>query len=150
MQDRACRQEAFSHSGQLWGRRSAPTFASVDTSSASRARACISFDFGTDISIEADIRDPLASAETRPEAPVAVQSSSAPSPAYSSVLAVTTPSEGPPMPWPAMSCRLKIRSSQRVKHCGLKMSPWMSPWNGSEHAVSPLARRSLTMPLAPA
>ena len=108
-------------------RRNASTSASVDTASASRSRMCIPFDFGADISMDADNRDPRASAETRSEASVAVQSSSATSSAYSSLLAVTSPNEGPPMPWLATSCRRKILSSPRVKHCGLKMSPWTTP-----------------------
>ena len=133
-------------------RRNASTSASVDTASASRSRMCIPFDFGADISMDADNRDPRASAETRSKASVAVQSGSATSSAYSSLLAVTSPNEGPPMPWPATSCRRKILSSQRVKHCGLKMSPWTTPrlmGNGSEHTVSRLGSRRRTMPVAP-
>ena len=133
-------------------RRNASTSASVDTASASRSRMCIPFDFGADISMDADNRDPRASAETRSEASLAEQSSSATSSAYSSLLAVTSPNEGPPMPWPPTSCRRKTLSSPRVKHCGLKMSPWTTPrlmGNGSEHTVSPLGSRSRTMPVAP-
>ena len=51
--------------------------------------------------------------------------------------------EGPPIPWPAMSCSLKIRSNQSVKHCRVKMPPWMTPrltGKGSEHSVSPLGK----------
>ena len=113
----------LSHSGQLCGRARASTSTSVDTGSRSRICTCMPLDLGADISIEADVREPLASAETRAEAPAAVQSSRPTSSAYSSLLAVTSPRDGPPMPWPAMSCSLKIRSNPSVKHCGLKMSP---------------------------
>ena len=85
------------------------------------------------------------------EASAAFQSSRPTSSAYSSLLAVTSPMEGPPMPWPAMSCSLKMRSNPSVKHCGLKMSPWMTPrltGNGSEHIVSPLGKRRRSIPVA--
>ena len=53
----------------------------------------------------------------------------------------------------AMSCSLRIRSNPSVKHCGLKISPWMTPRltvNGSEHRVSPLGKRRRTIPVASA
>ena len=48
------------------------------------------FDLGADISIEANAREPLTSAETRSEASAAVQSRRPTSSAYSSLLAVTS------------------------------------------------------------
>ena len=63
------------HSGQLCGRSRASTSTSVDTGSRSRVCTCMHFDLGADISIEADVLEPLASAETRSDASVAVQSS---------------------------------------------------------------------------
>ena len=116
------------HSGQLCGRSRASTSTSVDTGSRYRVCTCMPFDLGADISIEADVLEPLASAETRSEASAAVQSSRPTSSAYSSLLAVTSPREGPPMPWPAMSCSLKIRSNPSVKHCGLKISLLLRRW----------------------
>ena len=60
----------LSHSEQLCGRARASTSTSVDTGSRSRICTCMPFDLGADISIEADAREPLASAETRAEASV--------------------------------------------------------------------------------
>ena len=65
----------LSHSEQLCGRSRASTSTSVDTGSRSRTCTCMPFDLGADISIEADAREPPASAETRAEASAAVQSS---------------------------------------------------------------------------
>ena len=107
----------LSHSGQLCGKSRALTSTSVDTGRRSRTCTCMPFDLGTDISIDADVLEPLASAETRSEASIAVQLSRPTSSAYSSLVAVTSPRDGPPMPWPAMSCSLKIRSNPSVKHC---------------------------------
>ena len=138
------------HSGQLCGRSRASTSTSDDTGSRSRMCTCMPFDLGADISIEADVLEPLASAETRSGASAAVQSSRPMLSAYSSLIAVTSHREGLPMPWPAMSCSLKIRSNPSVKHCELKISPWMTPRltrNGSEHRVSPLGKRRSLLPL---
>ena len=81
---------------QLYGRSKASTSTSVDTGGRSRMCTCMPFDLGADISIEAYVLEPLASAETRSEASAAVQSSRPTSSAYSSLLAVTSPREGPP------------------------------------------------------
>ena len=113
----------LSHSRQLCGRPRATTPTTVDTGSRSRVCTCMHFDLGADISIEADVLEPIASVETRAEASAALQSSRPMSSAYSSLLAVTSHREGPPIPWPAMSCSLEILSNPTVKHRGLKMSP---------------------------
>ena len=62
----------LSHSGQLCGRPRATTSTTVDTGSLSRVCTCMPFDLGADISIEADVLEPIAIVETRAEASAAL------------------------------------------------------------------------------
>ena len=107
----------------------ASTSTSVDTDIRSRIRtwSIHALRLGRRHLHRGDVLERLASAETCSEAPDAVQSSRPTSSACSSLLAVPSHREGLPMPWPAMTCSLKMRSNPTVAHCGLKMCPWMTP-----------------------